>query len=244
MSQHIRQTPAPVAAAVLPDAGYEHSLTATLLAPLHELQSLSQTLFLALSPPQSKPPSIPPLSAFLECDKALASAISLAHVHQLKQRKIDALEAEILDLDTQWRQICRELAAGKAELEEIIGEGEGHIKAIDQAKKGVYTYDSFYLLKEDLIQHSTLKHLYHILNYSHTLRVSVHLHLHLLICPTSPCPANPLRHCFSRPFQTKKKCVVAVSTQRPPLACWEKHIPSEDVSPIALAHLYRYSLHS
>ncbi|KAF8967679.1 vitamin-D-receptor interacting mediator subunit 4-domain-containing protein [Flammula alnicola] len=112
----------------------------TLLAPLNELQALAHTLFLSLSPPQTKPPPPPPLSAFLECDKALASAINLARVHQIKQRKIDALEAEILDLETQWREICVELATGKAELEELIEEGEERIKAIDQAKKASIPY--------------------------------------------------------------------------------------------------------
>lgn len=138
MSQFTRQTPAPAPPPPVEDVGYEHSISATLLSPLNELQSLSQTLFLALSPPQSKPPPLPPLATFLECDKALASAISLAHIHQLKQRRIDALEAEILDLDAQWREICGELAASKAELEEMIEEGDGHIKAIDDAKKGVF----------------------------------------------------------------------------------------------------------
>ena len=115
------------------------SMSATLLAPLNELQALAHTLFLSLSPPQSKPPPPPPISAFLECDKGLASAMSLAHTHQIKQRRIDALEAEILDLDAQWREICTELAAGKSELEELIEEGEERIKAIEEAKKGFVT---------------------------------------------------------------------------------------------------------
>lgn len=112
-------------------------MSSTLLAPLNELQALSHTLFLSLAPPQSKPPPPPPLSAFLDCDKALASAINLAHVHQIKQRKIDVLEAEILELESQWRDICTELANGKVELEELIEEGDERIKAIDEAKKGV-----------------------------------------------------------------------------------------------------------
>jgi len=115
----------------------DKSMSSTLLAPLNELQALSHTLFLSLAPPQSKPPPPPPLSAFLDCDKALASAINLAHVHQIKQRKIDALEAEILELESQWRDICTELANGKVELEELIEEGDERIKAIDEAKKGV-----------------------------------------------------------------------------------------------------------
>jgi mediator of RNA polymerase II transcription subunit 4 len=137
MSQRFRQTPAP--AAPVPSAIVQEdvdSMSAILLAPLNELQALSQTLFLSLSPPQSKPPMPPSFSSILECDKALASAINLAHLHQIKQRKIDALEAEILDLDAQWREICVELSTGKAELEELIEEGDQRIKAIDEAKKG------------------------------------------------------------------------------------------------------------
>jgi mediator of RNA polymerase II transcription subunit 4 len=114
----------------------EPSMSSTLLTPLNQLQGLVHTLFLSLSPPQTKPPLPPPLSAFLECDQALASAINLAHIHQIKQRKIDALEAEILALDCEWREICRDLAQGKTELEELIEEGEARIKAIEQAKKG------------------------------------------------------------------------------------------------------------
>ena len=111
-------------------------MTSALLTPLNQLQGLAHTLFLSLSPPQTKPPLSPPLSAFLECDQALASAINLAHIHQIKQRKIDALEAEILALDCQWREICKDLSQGKAKLEELIEEGETRIKAIEQAKKG------------------------------------------------------------------------------------------------------------
>jgi mediator of RNA polymerase II transcription subunit 4 len=118
------------------------SMSATLLAPLNELQALAHILFLSLSPPQSKPPPPPPISAFLECDKALASAMNLAHTHQIKQRRIDALEAEILDLEAQWREICTELAAGKVELEELIEEGNERIKAIEEAKKGFVIYSS------------------------------------------------------------------------------------------------------
>ena len=111
-------------------------MSSMLLAPLNQLQVLAQTLFMSLSPPQTKPPPPPPLSDFLECDQALASAINLAHIHQIKQRKIDALEAEILALESEWREICKELAQGKTELEDLIEEGETRIQAIEQAKKG------------------------------------------------------------------------------------------------------------
>lgn len=120
-------------------------MSAILMAPLNELQALAHALFLSLSPPQNKPPPTPPVTAFLDCDKALAAAINLAYVHQTKQRRIDVLEAEILDLDSQWREICGELATGKQELEELIEEGDERIKAIEAAKKG-----EFYPLKHSL----------------------------------------------------------------------------------------------
>jgi mediator of RNA polymerase II transcription subunit 4 len=120
----------------LKDEVDEASMSSILLTPLNQLQGLAHTLFLSLSPPQTKPPLPPPLSAFLECDRALASAINLAHIHQIKQRKIDALEAGILALECEWRQICKELALGKTELEELVEEGDARIKAIEQTKKG------------------------------------------------------------------------------------------------------------
>ena len=119
-------------------------MSSTLLAPLNQLQGLAHTLFLSLSPPQTKPPLPPPLSAFLECDQTLASAINLAHIHQIKQRKIDTLEAEILALEREWREICKELAQGKTELEELIEEGEARIKGIEQAKKGWLVFSFFW----------------------------------------------------------------------------------------------------
>lgn len=116
------------------------SMSSVLLAPLNELQSLSHTLFLSLSPIQSKPPPPPPLSSFLACDEALLSAINLARKHQIRQRKIDTLEKEILESDTRWREIVSELESGRKELEEVIEEGEERIKAIEQAKKASIPY--------------------------------------------------------------------------------------------------------
>lgn len=114
----------------------EPSMSAILLSPLNELQSLAHTLFLSLSPAQTKPPPAPSLSAFLECDKALSSAINLAHKHQIRQKNINTLEHEILELEARWREIASELEHGKRELEEMIEEGEERIKAIEAAKKG------------------------------------------------------------------------------------------------------------
>ncbi|KAG6856259.1 hypothetical protein H0H87_006015 [Tephrocybe sp. NHM501043] len=116
------------------------SMSNILLAPLNELQALSHTLFLSLSPVQSKPPPPPPLAAFLECDQVLSAAVNLAHKHQIKQRRIDALEQEILELEAQWREIALALEEGKRELEDIIHEGEERIKAIELAQNAAIPY--------------------------------------------------------------------------------------------------------
>ncbi|KAJ7623518.1 vitamin-D-receptor interacting mediator subunit 4-domain-containing protein [Roridomyces roridus] len=115
-------------------------MSSMLLGPLADLQNLSHTLFLSLSPAQSKPPPAPPLSAFLTCDETLSAAVNLAHTHQIKQRKIEALKDEILELDRRWREICTALEAGKRELEEMIEEGDERIEAIEQAKKASIPY--------------------------------------------------------------------------------------------------------
>ncbi|KAJ7065209.1 vitamin-D-receptor interacting mediator subunit 4-domain-containing protein [Mycena amicta] len=115
-------------------------MSSMLLAPLAELQSLSHTLFLSLSPPQTKPPQPPSLAAFVACDQALASAVNLAYAHQIKQRKIESLKEEILELDRRWREICMELDAGKHELEEMIEEGQERIQSIERATKAAIPY--------------------------------------------------------------------------------------------------------
>jgi Vitamin-D-receptor interacting Mediator subunit 4 len=205
----------------------EASMSSMLLAPLKQLQGLAHTLFLSLSPPQTKPPPPPPLSAFLECDQALASAINLAHIHQIKQRKIDALEAEILALESEWRKICKELAQGKSELEEFIEEGEVRIKAIEQAKKGWLVFVIGYRSSSQLL---CTQHLSHILNFWPTLKASVHLRLHHLICLIWPSLGNPHPLCFFRLFPMKRKCAVDDSTQKHRWVYWEKYIRLVDVS--------------
>ncbi|KAL0577524.1 hypothetical protein V5O48_004465 [Marasmius crinis-equi] len=115
------------------------SMSSILMGPLNELQQLSQTLFLSLSSSQ-KPPPPPSLSSFLACDQSLSAAVNLTYKHQLKQRKIEALKSEILDLDERWRRICTELETEKRELEEVITEGDERIEAIEQAKKASIPY--------------------------------------------------------------------------------------------------------
>ena len=160
-------------------ASKDVSISGTLLAPLNELQALAHTLFLSLAPPQTKPPPPPPLSAFLECDRALAEAINLVHVHQIKQRKIDALEAEILQLESQWRDICTQLENGKAELQEIIEEGDERITAIEEARRGELSLESL-----RAACHSFVQRQYHTPNFSPMRRVSAPLLRRHPICLT------------------------------------------------------------
>lgn len=107
-----------------------------LLAPLTELQALSQTLFQSLGPPQTRPPPPPPISAFVAVDTKLAESVQLSRFHQVKQRQIESLKDEVLDLDAQWRKSVQELEAGKRELEAIMTEGDERIKAMEQASAG------------------------------------------------------------------------------------------------------------
>ncbi|KAF8631852.1 hypothetical protein AX15_002122 [Amanita polypyramis BW_CC] len=116
------------------------SMSTILLEPLNELQSLSHTLFLSLSPAQSKPPPPPSRSVILACDKALSDAVNLAFKHQMGQRRIEALETEVLQLETRCREVCMELEAGKKELEDMIAEGEERIEAIEKAKEASIPY--------------------------------------------------------------------------------------------------------
>lgn len=112
------------------------SMSSLLHAPLTDLTALSQTLFQSLAPPQSKPPPPPPISAFIECDYALARAVQMARTHQAKQRRIEELKREVMGLDERWREIVEELETGRRDLEGLIAEGEERIKGIEQAKNG------------------------------------------------------------------------------------------------------------
>jgi mediator of RNA polymerase II transcription subunit 4 len=120
----------------------ELSMGSLLLKPLEEIQQLSQTLFLSLSGAQTaKRPPPPPVTSFIDCDNAMADVLLLARKHQIKQRRIETLKNEILELDSRWREICAELETGKRELEVMIDEGEERVKAIAKAKDS--TFNSF-----------------------------------------------------------------------------------------------------
>lgn len=113
------------------------SMRSVLTAPLIHLTSLSQTLISSLSPPTSsfKPPTAPPISEFLACDKEMAKALQQARIHQAKQRRVDELIKEVLELDGRLRDIVGVLLEGKEELAGIIEEGEERLEGIEKASK-------------------------------------------------------------------------------------------------------------
>ena len=112
------------------------SMTHLLLGPLNHLNSVSQQLFQSLSPPHTKPPPPPQIAALANADAALAAAVQLAHLHQKKQQRIEALKAEVLSLESSWRTVIMQLEEGRRDLEAIISEGDVRLDAIEQAKAG------------------------------------------------------------------------------------------------------------
>ncbi|KAF5377798.1 hypothetical protein D9757_008094 [Collybiopsis confluens] len=125
------------------------SMSSMLLDPLNQMENLAQTLFFSLSPAQAKPPA-PRLEAFIECDKALADAVNLSYKHQIKQRKIERLKSEILELDTRWRQICIELEMEKRELETMIEEADERLDSIEQTRKASLPYSDLLAYAQSL----------------------------------------------------------------------------------------------
>ncbi len=112
------------------------SMSEILLEPLARLETLSHTLFQSLGPPAARPPPPPSVSELLAVDTQLAAAVQLAGAHQVKQRRIEHLKDEVLDLDRRWREIVRALDEGRRELDAIVREGEERIKSIEEAKAG------------------------------------------------------------------------------------------------------------
>lgn len=153
-------------------------MTASLLEPLDALQKLTHTLFLSLSPPQTKPPPPPAIEAFIEADIKLAEELHKARTHQQNQRRIDALFAEVLDLEMQLREVRAELEKGKRELEVIIEEGDSRVESIRKAKEGVFLVAFDYTCAYD----NYLQRPYHTLSCLHTRKVSVPSHPLHLIC--------------------------------------------------------------
>ena len=117
------------------------SMSEILLDPLARLQNISTTLFQSLGPPQSRPPPPPSVADMLTVDAQLAGAVHIARAHQVKQRRIEQLKDEVLDLDRRWRDIVRTLDEGRRELDAMVREGEERIKAIEEAKAGASCCD-------------------------------------------------------------------------------------------------------
>ncbi|KAH9072379.1 vitamin-D-receptor interacting mediator subunit 4-domain-containing protein [Lactarius deliciosus] len=118
----------------------QDSTTGLLLGPLNHLNSVAQQLLQSLSPPHTKPPLPPSITALAEADAALASAVQLAHIHQKKQKRIEALKSDVLALENSWRNVIVQLEEGRRDLEAIIAEGDVRLDAIEQAKAGAIPY--------------------------------------------------------------------------------------------------------
>ncbi|KAL1701937.1 hypothetical protein EV121DRAFT_282239 [Schizophyllum commune] len=116
--------------------GQPSSMSEQLLQPLEELQALAHKLFASLAPAQGKTHPPPSAEAFVACNERLSHAVSVAYAHQVKQRQIEALAAEILELDARWREVCVTLQEDKRALEGILREGDERLKAIEQAREG------------------------------------------------------------------------------------------------------------
>jgi mediator of RNA polymerase II transcription subunit 4 len=110
----------------------------TLSAPLSELEGLSHALLLSLSPYTTKPQAPPPTSALLECDASIAAALHQARQHQIRQRRIEALKKDVLDLEGKLREVYSELEMGRRELGEILEKGAGRQEEIARAAEGMH----------------------------------------------------------------------------------------------------------
>jgi len=134
-----------------PPAGLSHliqqdqnSMTHLLLGPLNHLNGIAQQLFQSLSPPHTKPPPAPLVTALADADATLAAAVQLAYRHQKKQQRIEALKTEVLALEDSWRTVIMQLEQGRRDLEAIISEGDARLNAIEQAKAGTNPYEFFF----------------------------------------------------------------------------------------------------
>lgn len=106
--------------------------------PVEQLEVLSQTLIRSLGPASSayRVQQPPPIEAFLEVDSAMAAALHQARAHQIKQKEIERLTEEILELDAQLRESVLMVTDGMEELGKIVTEGDETLAVIEQAAKG------------------------------------------------------------------------------------------------------------
>lgn len=116
-------------------------MTDTLNTPLGSLTQLSTSLFQSLSSQphthggKSSEP-LPPASAFLSAEAALAGALVQTAAHQRRQNYINKLVSDIGQLDSRWREIIAGIEKGRKELEILVREGEERREGIRKAKEG------------------------------------------------------------------------------------------------------------
>jgi hypothetical protein len=120
-------------------------MSADLAAPVQQLGTLAHTLFASLGPAATRPPPPPPVAAFIAADDALRAAVAHARTHQARQRRIAALEEEVLALDARWRAAVAALEEGRRELAALIDEGDTHVSAMQRAKECMYTASWVYV---------------------------------------------------------------------------------------------------
>jgi hypothetical protein len=110
-------------------------------APLTTFETLTHSLFTSLSQSGLRTQTqqqAPHISSFLETDSVLAQALATAREHQVNQKLIDDLSAEILELDEKLRSVWSSLDEAHKELGGIVEEGEKRIKEIELSSKGEY----------------------------------------------------------------------------------------------------------
>jgi hypothetical protein len=118
------------------------SMSSMLLQPLNDLQVLSQAMFVSLSSTQPRPPPMPPVEAFLDCDNRLAAAVQLARRHQMNYRRIEAIKDEIIELERCWHESCIELETGNNELKAMIDEAGERLQGIELSGNGICVHCS------------------------------------------------------------------------------------------------------
>ncbi|KAF8836733.1 hypothetical protein BDN67DRAFT_910575 [Paxillus ammoniavirescens] len=118
-------------------------MTDTLTVPLTALTALSTALFQSLSSPQLHArPNIapPPLAAFLGAETSLAAVLAQTASHQRRQKRVDALVAEIGGLENRWREIVERIEKARRELDGTVREGEERVEGIKKAKEASIPY--------------------------------------------------------------------------------------------------------
>ncbi|CAE6530261.1 unnamed protein product [Rhizoctonia solani] len=112
-------------------------------APLTNFETLTHSLFASISQSGLRSQTqqqAPHISSFLETDSILAQALATAREHQVNQKLIEELSAEVLELDEKLRGVWTSLDEAHKELGDIVEEGEKRLKEIESATKGAVPY--------------------------------------------------------------------------------------------------------